>query len=129
MGMKMTNKILVDTSIVISGQNNQVFLMKIKSLQDSLVISRITACEMIFGSRNKKEKEKNLTLVHFLPNIDVTEEISSKAYDLIDKYGLRVKLGIADALIAATAIEKQIPLWTLNTKHFKMIEELELFET
>jgi predicted nucleic acid-binding protein len=46
--------------------------------------------------------------------------------ELIKTYSKSHNLNLPDALIAATAIIKQMPLITLNLKDFKYIDELEI---
>jgi len=119
--------VLLDTSILIHAQRNRAFALGLDDFSDALVISRIAACELIYGSRDKKEKNVNRLVTQLFKVIEVNEAISKRAFLLIDQYGLKTRLGISDALIAATAIEEDLVLWTLNTKHFEMIEEVELF--
>ena len=45
---------------------------------------------------------------------------------LVDAYALSEGLQVADALIAATAIEQGLVLLTGNTKHFSTIGELKI---
>jgi predicted nucleic acid-binding protein len=45
------------------------------------------------------------------------------------KYCLSHKLGLADALIAATAIIHNLELYTLNVKDFVFIPQLRLFRS
>jgi predicted nucleic acid-binding protein len=45
---------------------------------------------------------------------------------LIDEYTLASGLRLADALIAATALEANLTLLSANTKHFKLIKHLKL---
>ncbi len=52
--------------------------------------------------------------------------ISERAETLIDTYGLSGKLKLADALIAATALEHGLSILTGKAKHFSMIENLRL---
>lgn len=123
----MANKILVDTSILIDLQKGQPnTIKKFDKLKEKVIISRITACEFIYGAKNKKEKKVNMQFIDHLKIVEVNETISEYTYSLLDKHGLATKLGIADAIIAATAIVKDLPLWTLNKKHFLKIKELEL---
>lgn len=39
-------------------------------------------------------------------------------------YSKSHNVGLADALIAATATQRQVPLVTLNLKHFPMLQDL-----
>lgn len=125
----MVDKILADTSILIDLQKGvQKSIYNFDRLKDRIIISRITACEIIYGAKNKKEKKINKEFIEKLEVIEISEEISKYTYFLLDKYAHAVKLGIADALIAATAIIEGFSLWTLNIKHFKKIKELKIFE-
>jgi len=55
-----------------------------------------------------------------------TENIGHRASIYIEEYTLSSGLRYGDAIIAATAVENNIPLFSSNTKHFKMIKELKL---
>lgn len=44
----------------------------------------------------------------------------------MEEFCLSQNLAIADALIAATAVEKQTTLCTGNAKHFRFLAELDL---
>jgi len=57
--------------------------------------------------------------------ISVDDAIAEKYWTLLKKYesqGLRQ----ADAIVAATAWQKNLPLLTRNQKHFRSISEIEL---
>lgn len=60
----------------------------------------------------------------------ITPAISERAAQLIDALALSNGLRLADALIAATAIEHKSTLFTANVKHFAAIDGLaiEAFE-
>lgn len=49
-----------------------------------------------------------------------------KALPLLQQYRLSHGLLIADALIAATAIETKFPLISKNQRHYRFIENLQL---
>ncbi|WP_416673610.1 type II toxin-antitoxin system VapC family toxin [Egbenema bharatensis] len=82
--------------------------------------------ELIVGCRNKSELQ---TLNRFLAQFQVlilTNQISDRATQLLQDYFLSYGLLIADALIAATAIENQVPLLSKNQRDFRFIQELNL---
>jgi hypothetical protein len=58
--------------------------------------------------------------------LPLTENIGHRAAIYIEQYSLFNGLRAGDAIIAATAIENNIPLITGNKKHFKAIAGLEL---
>ena len=123
----MADKILADTSILIGLQKaDSNIVVSFKKYHTNIQISRITANELIYGSRNRKEKKTNMNFIGKMPVVEMNQEISILSYKLIAKYGLNAKLGIADALIAATTISNKTPLWTLNKRHFRNIKEIDL---
>lgn len=122
----MVKKCLIDTSVVIQAQRGNVKFVKALTTQENPLISVITACEVIMGSTNKHQLEVNKITLHGFEVLAVDKDISFMAYDILEKYSLKTYIGIADALIAATAIVKKYPLWTLNKKHFRLIKEVEL---
>jgi predicted nucleic acid-binding protein len=82
--------------------------------------------ELIVGCRNKSELQ---TLNRFLSQFQIftlTNTISDRAAELLQIYFLSHGLLIADALIAATAIENQIPLISKNQRDFRFIQGLNL---
>lgn len=123
----MEYNILADTSILIDLQKgDKKTIQSFNKLKDQIIISRITACEFIYGANNKKEKKINKDFIEKLKVSEIAPEISQYTYYLLDKYALSMKLGISDALIAATAIINGYHLWTRNVKHFRKIKELKL---
>ncbi|MEZ5436385.1 MAG: type II toxin-antitoxin system VapC family toxin [Pseudomonadales bacterium] len=89
-------------------------------------ISTITYLELAQGCRNKQELARIKQGLEVMQTIifPITPSISECAMSLVDSYALSHGLQLADALIAATALEHQITLLTGNTKHFVAIEAL-----
>ena len=123
----MDPKILADTSVLIGLQRNEKpIVANFQKHLKLIFISRITTCEFIYGSRDKKEKQTNKEFLEQLAILEVSEEISRCAYQLLDKYSLKFNIGIADAFIAAAAIIHDCSLWTLNGRHFRCVTELSI---
>jgi len=120
--------ILADTSVIIDAQRKPQSLSYFYSIYPKIYISRITGSELICGARNTVEKNRNKKFVEYFPVLEVTEDISLFSYRLLDKYCLTWKLGIQDAIIAATAMKHKLLLWTKNTKHFEKITDLRFFQ-
>lgn len=120
-------QLLVDTSVLVQAQRQKKFLEVLEQHQRQLVISRVTAYELIWGARNTTELKHNQSLVNHLPVLELTQDISKLAHTLLTKHALNTHLSIPDALIAATALQQALPLWTLNTKDFAGIGKLTLF--
>ena len=93
-----------------------------------LTLSAISYLELIQGMRNKTELaavQKMLALrkADVLP---LTPAITQRAVSLMEILALSHGLQIADALIAATAIEHNLTLLTGNIKHFRSVEGLQI---
>lgn len=82
--------------------------------------------ELMIGCRNKEEASVLDLFLRRFQILKLTEQISDKAIQLLSQYRLSHGLLIADALIAATAIEYNEPLITKNQRDFRFISELQL---
>ena len=91
-----------------------------------LGMSAITYMELMIGARNKNEVIAIKKAFADFEIIELTEAISVKARNLIEKFAKSHGLLIPDALIAATALEFELPLSTLNISDFKFIPNLTL---
>jgi len=58
--------------------------------------------------------------------LPLTSAISQRAAGLIDQLALSHGMRLADALIAATAIEHDLTLLTANLKHFGAVGDLHI---
>jgi len=89
-------------------------------------ISTVTYIELAQGCRDKAELErlKKGLAQRATEIVPLTEAISAHAAQLIDRYALGNGLQLADALIAATALEHRRTLLTANVKHFGAIDGL-----
>lgn len=91
-------------------------------------ISIVSFMELLQGARDKREVKiirdfLNQFQFHTLP---LSENIGHRASIYMEEYALAVALGMADALIAATAAECYKTLVTGNRKHYKSINDIDL---
>jgi predicted nucleic acid-binding protein len=91
-------------------------------------MSIITMMELILGARNKNEIKNMQKAFRKIEIININEEISELAYDLILHYNKSHNLYINDAIIAATAIINKTTLITLNISDFRFIPGISLYE-
>lgn len=56
--------------------------------------------------------------------LPITEAITQRSISLMESLTLSHGLQMGDALIAATALEHQLPVLTGNVKHFAAVEHL-----
>jgi len=118
---------LFDTDVLIWCLRGNAKAAKQIQESESRYFSAVGYMELIQGARNKNEIK---TIRSFLKELDfhilpLTENIGHRACVYMEEYCLKVELSMADALVAATAAENQQVLCTGNTKHFKVIAEVE----
>ena len=90
----------------------------------SEVQSIISAMELVVGCRNAQELSQLQRLLRGSRIVPATPAVSRRAYGLITAFFLSHRLLIADALIAATALELGLTLYTRNVRDFQMIPGL-----
>ncbi len=93
---------------------------------EASAISVVSSMELFQGARNKGETAEIRRFLLDFDTLPLSENIGHRACTYMEQYALRVSLGPADALIAATAAERQEPLCTGNTKHYQTIPELDV---
>ncbi len=120
---------IFDTDILINvgrGKTEAVNCLQTLAQTSTPAISIVTQMELIVGCRDKTELQ---TLAKFLARfqiLKITEQISVKSVELLNQYRLSHGLLIADALIAATALEADENFITGNQKDFRFISGLKL---
>ncbi len=120
-------KVLVDSCILIDiFRGNKNLYQELLTLK--IFISSIVYMELIQGSRDKIELIKIDEFLKKFQIIPLNQAISEVSMELMKKCSISHGLLIPDALIAATAITKKLPLWTFNQKDFKFIGNLVLFK-
>jgi len=95
---------------------------------DRRLLSVVTYMELLQGARNKTEIR---AIKAFLADsrftaIPLSENIGHRASIYMEEYVLADSMSMADALIAATAIESTQSLLSGNSKHYKAIQELDI---
>ncbi len=122
--------ILCDTNILIEFyRGNSTILDVLHEVGVSnLAISVITAGELFFGAQDKRELRKIQKHLALLNQITLDADISARFVSILENYALSHKVSVPDALIAATAICHELPLYTLNTKDFHFLPNIQLFQ-
>jgi len=120
-------KLLIDTDI---------FIDYLKGISAAKVLFISTDIDIYCSVLTKKEllnkpglkdseRKRIISIFRRLKTLSLDSDISLKYSDLLAKYhdnGLRPP----DAIIAATAWSKKLPLLTRNWRHFRYIEEIKL---
>ncbi|MBN8487538.1 MAG: type II toxin-antitoxin system VapC family toxin [Burkholderiales bacterium] len=114
---------LVDTDVLIWHLRGYPQATRRLDELGALTLSAISWLEVLQGMRNKAElvavkKMLDKRSARLLP---VTESITLRATELMESLTLSHGLQMGDALIAATAVEHQLPVLTANVKHFSAV--------
>ncbi len=119
-------RFLLDTDILINwlrGEKWEKALLLTPGID--FYYSRMSAKELFqYGPLSQEQKKRVVYFLRCLREIPVTPAIAEKTSQLLTKYAKKNPLHVADALIAATAWEKHLPLLTHNKKHFAFISEI-----
>jgi predicted nucleic acid-binding protein len=121
--------ILCDTNILIEFYKaNPTVIQTLQRIGSAhIAVSVITKAELFYGARDKQELVKIERHVSLCQCYGLNDAISALFIELMSRYSLSHKVSIPDMLIAATAISHERELYTLNTKDFKFIPELNLY--
>lgn len=121
----MEKQILLDTDILIDffrGFDKAVTF--INKYNTRIILSSIVVAELFAGVKGDTEQESLQNFVSLFRVIPVDSEIG-KAGGLYKRdYGKSHGVGLADAILAATAEFENAELKTLNIKHYPMIKGL-----
>lgn len=115
---------MIDTDILIDalrGLTASVNFLAHQHAAGGISISIISAMELIAGCRNGAELRQIQSFAGNLVVLPITSSSSQTARQLMESYFLSHGLLIPDALIAATALDQALPLYTKNVRHFQMI--------
>ena len=121
--------VLCDTDIFVEALKNNTSvtgLLRHIGFQN-IALSAITLMELYFGALNKRELAKIKSRMQRLEIVNLDNEISETAINMIEKYSKSHGLHIPDALIASTSICSGMELLTYNVKDFKFIEGIKLY--
>lgn len=119
---------LFDTDIFIWAQRGNLKAAKLINLTNERYISLITYMEFIEGAKDKKQLQLNQSFLKSLDfqTLPLTQNIGHRAAIYVEQFALSHSMRSADALIAATACEHQLPLVTANAKHYRHLSDLTL---
>jgi predicted nucleic acid-binding protein len=119
---------LFDTDLLIWVLRGNTRAAKVVNDTASRSISAVTYMELLQGARDKADMraiKSFLTDMQF-EVLPLTENIGRRASIYMEEYVLFASISMADALIAATAVEGDKILITGNVKHYRVIKDLEI---
>jgi len=120
--------VLIDSDVLIWLTRGNTAAINAVNAESDWYISAVSYMELVQGCRNKAELKS--VQKAFKSGADdvlpIAQGISELACTLVEKYSLSHSVHLAYALIAATAMQHDLPLLTGNGKHFSAIEGLKL---
>lgn len=117
---------LFDTDVLIWVLRGDAKAIRAVDRADERMVSVISCMELFQGARDKKEMASIRRFLRHFETVPLSENTGHRASIYMEEYSLKSGLGVADALVAATAAENKIPLCSGNGKHYRAISEIEL---
>ena len=119
------NKLLLDTSILVDYlRNKSPAVDYVEATADQHLLSAVVVAELYGGVRSGTERAQLDALIAAYPVLPVTERIAVAGGLLWRQYRPSHGVGLADALLAATALAEGATLVILNHKHFPMLPDV-----
>ena len=124
--------ILLDTDVLIEildrkSTKGDGALKKIEDSGEDITITSLNLHELLFGLYKYSDKP-DIEKIQLLDVIDYTKEdaeLSARLEVKAEKKGRKIPR--FDTMIAAVAINRDLKLFTFNTKHFEVFDKLTLF--
>lgn len=121
----MAERLLIDTDVLIDYLRDHAEAVSyLESLTEPLLISVITVAELYAGVREGAERTALNEFIQAFEIVPVAEDIAIKGGLYRRDYMKSHNVGLADAIIAATAELRRAELVTLNKKHFPMLASI-----
>ena len=121
----MAGPILLDTDVLVDflrGYSQGVIFVNAHA--DRIILSSIVVAELYAGVKGDDEQAALDQFVSLFRIVPVTTEIAKLGGLYKRQYGGSHGVGLADAIIAASAKVENASLKTLNLKHYPMVEGL-----
>lgn len=120
--------VLIDTDVLIWLFRGRESARRAIDKVATVELSAITYMELVQGMRNKDEFRmlRRTVYEHGWRVLPLTENVSHRATVYIETYALSHGMKLADALVAASAVESGTLLMTANVKHYKVVPDVEL---
>ena len=121
--------IVVDTDVIIwllkgNEQIKERFTKIVTETEGLIYITPIQIAEIYAGMREKERIDTEIFLDAFYI-LTIDDQIGKIAGEFMNKYQKSHGVTLADAIISACTKINGLKLWTLNKKHYPMLEGVE----
>jgi len=119
---------IFDTDIFIWAQRGNEKAARLIDRCEDRYLSIQSYMELLQGAKNKLQHRnvKDFISDFGFSVLPLTENIGHRALIYVEEYALSSNMRAGDAIIAATAVENNLPIISSNAKHFKEVKELQL---
>ncbi|MCI0691460.1 type II toxin-antitoxin system VapC family toxin [candidate division KSB1 bacterium] len=126
-----TGRVLADSSLLIEffrkKKKGETWLYKLLAQDAVLYISAMTHYELLCGAKSPELYRDTTNLLQLFETINFSEREAKTAASIYqDLKKQNALIGTLDVLIAATAIEHNLPIATHNRSHFERIPALQI---
>lgn len=120
--------IMVDTDVLIWNLRGHEGAAERLDSERGFLVSAVTYIELLQGLRDHGELRTLRRALRFWEARihQINESTSMRAIFLVEEHGLAHGMQMADALIAATALDLGATLLTANDRHYRPVAGLEL---
>ena len=119
---------IFDTDIFIWAQRGSSKAARLIDNAEDRYLSIQSYMELLQGAKNKLQHKnvKDFISDFGFSVLPLSENIGHRALIYVEEYALSSGMRAGDAIIAATAVENNLPVVSSNAKHFKVVKELQL---
>lgn len=125
-------KVVIDTSIIIDYLRRHHDHSKSLFIQFSktgiIVLSTVTVAELYSGKSAQEKGAQRKFIDELIEGGEVIAP-SLKTAKIVGMLRARYQLSLGDAFVAAVAIEEKLPVFTIDTKAFGNIKEINLYKS
>lgn len=121
----MNERLLLDTDVLIDYlRGREKAVAWLETTDEDLLISAITVSELAAGVRGEEEEEALEAFLDLFEIVPLDRSIAYHAGRLRQVHGPASGMGLADAVIAASAMSREVVLLTFNLRHYPMVERV-----
>jgi predicted nucleic acid-binding protein len=119
---------IFDTDVLVWLFRGDTGAARLVQSQTEREISIVSLMELFQGARSRAESRqiRSFLVEYEFVVVPIDEAVSYRAAALVEEHAPAAGLQVADALIAATALERGELLATANARHFRSLSKLRL---
>jgi len=119
---------IFDTDIFIWVQRGNARTARLIDHCEDRYLSIQSYMELLQGASNRTQHKsvQDFISAFGFSVLPLSENIGHRALIYVEEHALSSNMRAGDAIIAATAVENNLPMVSSNAKHFKVVKDLQL---